>query len=1127
MEPKGTENVNIKEDSEQKNVSTILNKIHHKPLIMEQIYSFTQNRPYILLHLITNDFSLKASLKDVFDHAKKDNYLSKDLNTNICFYKTYRKEYEQFKDKYNEIKSNIFNYNEKLISLIECPTEKNKNGSFSEIISPFDCYNIDHDFIDSDYEKVTGILFNLFKSSKEKQIKAKNSKNVREYNYYNEKFYNSIIAEELKLPENKNINFSSKTLELFSQMSYYNYYNKKLMINNYYQNLNAKTKHIFLDQIFYFYEINNDYFKYNYNNLPYSTKKYRDFIKNEIKNNLKKENLQIYDNNKKQSIIYEIIKNTIKYAKEKERNKTLSLCYDYLTTLDNLFLYNLSNENYYDFTGEENNEFLDEKYLRYIENTNLKQKLNLICIINRYKYSEHINTILYPYINELHFTLFSNSSFDEKFMFSDLPIKDLYSIFITYFLTIKYYQNIQKISFGDEFFMNKNQFLLYNDEYYQSIISYLIDQYLINFINTGNNVLDKAGIKNIELKENNLNNIYEKYKIIYGFNKMFPNLENKKIEELLYDDIINNKHDNINDKECNYRIIEINFENKEIKEDLITLINNIKNFIFKNLSRNMNNIEIISFINLSFENNNENKINLNTFDGLKKLKEFFINNKTTSNKIQNVNQLQINNFEYIYKGYDKDNNLIYFRNGKNPIKSIDLLDILNLFNNSVIKMDFEYENIEISFNHEKTQLTIKNLNKENNKDNNNYQLNNISDLIKNLNNLTELIIEGFDFIFEEIQNSNIKKLSINYDNNSQQLYFYNIPLLNKKMNFMQKDIKIKKIFPLLEEIYIGNIKNENILFSQLFKRDNFSNNLNSINIITHQNFKGINFNNKNIKINIINKSINRYEKEKENEQDEFDDYEDMEEEDEYENEDLYNDKYENLFEDENPIVINEVKNRKGKNKKNLNEEEEEKEILLIKERLKPFKKIEKNIFDKDLKIYLKNANIIYFDSKIIKTVNQFYLIHQSLLLIKSKIDINKIKFKQLSFPKIDKINNNRENLIKFKKTKNLLIIFETDSTEINCIFSKNNNPEKKEEDFCLFINKNEVHYHAKEKNKSNKKNQNEISREKHDIFFKKNSRNIRRKINLMDVFFEDDVEFDIYDYNSDAFLEAYQINFNN
>jgi len=182
----------------------------------------------------------------------------------------------------------------------------------------------------------------------------------------------------------------------------------------------------------------------------------------------------------------------------KEKDKILSLCFDYLSTLDNIFLYNLSDENIDDLNEQNKIEFLDKKYLRYIESKNSKQKVNLICIIDRSKHNEHINNIIYPYINELYFTLFSNTTFDEHFMFSELPIKDIYSIFITYFLTIQNYQNIKKISFGDEFFMNKNQFLLYNDEYYQSIINYLIDQYLINFINNGNNVLDKAEIKNIE-----------------------------------------------------------------------------------------------------------------------------------------------------------------------------------------------------------------------------------------------------------------------------------------------------------------------------------------------------------------------------------------------------------------------------------------------------------------------------------------------------------------------------------------------------------------------------------------------------------------------------------------------------
>ena len=102
-----------------------------------------------------------------------------------------------------------------------------------------------------------------------------------------------------------------------------------------------------------------------------------------------------------------------------EQNKIISLCFDYLTTLDNIFLYNLSKGNIDDLEYKESNEFLDKKYLRYIEDKNLKQKICLICIIDKYKYSEYINNIIYPYITELHFSLFSNLSFNEYFMFEE------------------------------------------------------------------------------------------------------------------------------------------------------------------------------------------------------------------------------------------------------------------------------------------------------------------------------------------------------------------------------------------------------------------------------------------------------------------------------------------------------------------------------------------------------------------------------------------------------------------------------------------------------------------------------------------------------------------------------------
>ena len=78
-EHKEIENINKIEYSEQNNIITILNSIQHKPLIMEQIYSYTKNRSYILFHLISNDYVLKSSLKKIFDHAQNYNDLSKDL----------------------------------------------------------------------------------------------------------------------------------------------------------------------------------------------------------------------------------------------------------------------------------------------------------------------------------------------------------------------------------------------------------------------------------------------------------------------------------------------------------------------------------------------------------------------------------------------------------------------------------------------------------------------------------------------------------------------------------------------------------------------------------------------------------------------------------------------------------------------------------------------------------------------------------------------------------------------------------------------------------------------------------------------------------------------------------------
>ena len=77
---KETEDFNINTEEKEKNNNNpcLLNKINHKPIIMETIYSFSLNRPYMLFYLISNDIQLKSSLKNIFDNAKKANTLSKE-----------------------------------------------------------------------------------------------------------------------------------------------------------------------------------------------------------------------------------------------------------------------------------------------------------------------------------------------------------------------------------------------------------------------------------------------------------------------------------------------------------------------------------------------------------------------------------------------------------------------------------------------------------------------------------------------------------------------------------------------------------------------------------------------------------------------------------------------------------------------------------------------------------------------------------------------------------------------------------------------------------------------------------------------------------------------------------------
>ena len=751
-----------------KNKTFILNKIKHKPVILESIYSFALKRPYIILDLISSDKTLKLQMKKIFDKSKVNNDLSPELNSNINLYIKYRNYLEKLNDKYDEENTN---------------KSENINKALQRRIigeNFFDNINV-KSFIRNDLESYSILKrkSNLFKNDELFEV-------FNNYDYQkNQKFLDYL----------KN----QGKVGLFLEAAYI-------------------TDKDFFEKFLKF--------NFEFNNYPTFTKKYRNYCKIEAEKNIIDEGIR---ENKKYKEISRI-KNILSIIKiddrnQKDNNEFIQIekfLFDYLTSHEKVVLYNLPYETN-----------LDNKYLKYISNINIKQNIGLICIIDRFNYSQFIETITYPYITSLHFALFSKENFDDKFMYYNIPVSNLYNIYMNYLTIIKHSENIKQISFEEEFFINKNQFISYNDVYYQSFISYLIDQYMKNASNESESFLLNINLEDIILNEDKLDNIYERFKILYGFNKMLPNLKNKKLLYIKYNDIIKNNNDNLPNNK--YKIILIDFMNEQLT-DLNNVITNINNFISKKKDI-FDNVEILSFYNFNLIdidknniNNNRNNISANisnNFDCLPSLKELFINNsnETNNNNIIYRNdkfQIKCDKFKYLYLGYDSNDNLIFYRNGANQIKSLDLLDLFNTFNKSITKLSLVYENITIITNKSNSELKI--INQFNNKNKFYfYPLKNLSDFIYNYNYCKALIVEGFDFVFNELINKNIQKLYINFikDDKMNQVYEYKFYFNDEidKYN-VRDDINLKFSFPNLKELYIGNINDEMNFYKKLLNVNN-------------------------------------------------------------------------------------------------------------------------------------------------------------------------------------------------------------------------------------------------------------------------------------------------------------------
>ena len=949
-----------------------LNKIKHKPVILESIFSFSKNRPYILLDMISTDKKLKIAMKKVFTNSKVNNDLSKELNINIKEYIRYRESSEKIKDECK----NIFSDNDKNIyKVIEKP---NLEDEFS--------------FIKNEGN------FN-------KKILKKDLTNLK-------KHYPALYEALNKFGSELPLKLLLKCLKDEGELELY-----------------MEAKVLLSDE-----EFDESFIKnFDFHKFPKFTKVCGDLCKKFVEK-------QILDECFKENKDYKELSNIKKilsiFQKSKLNKNIKSLTFDYLSGLDKFILYNLPYDNNF-----------DKEYLNYITNHNNNQNIKLICIIDRFNNNQYIDIIEYPYITSLNFVLCPKEIFNNKFMFCHLPIKNIYNIFVNYFVTIRNYENIQEISFSDEFFVNKNQFVFYNDEYYQSFISYIIDQYFHNFSNNKDKdeILSKIFLNNIILKEDKLDNYYERFKILYGFNKMFPKLKTKKLLRIDYKDIINNS-DLYNNN--HYKIMIIDFYDEEIN-DIYKMKENIYLYLSNNIDA-FKNINIISFYNLNLNNINiDQLIDNKIFNYLPNLNEFFINNNkykiTSNNKIQNQN----NKFIYLYSGYDSDNNLIYFRNGINQIKPTDILDLFNIFNKNISKFCLLYEKITIIRDKNNNELKIIN-DLTNNKENIYYiPLKKFSDFIQNYNEFQILKIEGFDFTFGDIKNKNIKKLYLNYVKNegNSNLYEYKYDLNDiKDKKSIDEDMNLNLLFPELEELYIGNISsNEKIFYQKLI---NSNDSKIQFNILSFENLQKLK---KNVNIEIIK-----------NENEEKEEYEEEENnEDDYEYEDEINNLIYDKYEDEDNIVVNDLKakNKKFKKKK----EEEQNNPILYRESIScPYYwGLEE---EEELQ---KLKDLLRIKSKIIVNYKAYYAVLKALLRAFPHWSAKKIKSKLI-------LNNNHDFTLpqNFNNMNNILCIFNM-NFNIFCTFVKKGGlkPNTCLNNFLLLLNSYEQKLiYLKEEDKKEVKN---------------------------------------------------------
>ena len=173
--------IRTKENKSKNYYLNILLKIKHKPIIIEYIFSFLTNNPFIFFKLLEKDELLKNEINSFFNKKKKNNNLSDTLNSNINYILTFNKFMKKFNLNNININSLLEEKNSEILSDPSVTTfyskkfweEMNQNNKEYKNYIPLSLSYI---------EKMIYNLFEHLNSIKLFYLPKKNIKSKIEYN---------------------------------------------------------------------------------------------------------------------------------------------------------------------------------------------------------------------------------------------------------------------------------------------------------------------------------------------------------------------------------------------------------------------------------------------------------------------------------------------------------------------------------------------------------------------------------------------------------------------------------------------------------------------------------------------------------------------------------------------------------------------------------------------------------------------------------------------------------------------------------------------------------------------------------------------------------------------------------